>query len=38
MWATVLIAVVMMFVLKSPLAGLISMIPNVFPIVIIFGA
>ena len=26
-----------MFVLKSPIAGLISMIPNVFPIVIIFG-
>ncbi len=38
MYATVLIAVVMMFLLKSPLAGLISMIPNVFPIVIIFGA
>jgi len=38
MWATVLIAVVMMFVLRSPMAGLISMIPNVFPIVIIFGA
>lgn len=38
MWATVLIAVVMMFLLKSPMAGLISMIPNVFPIVIIFGA
>ena len=38
LWATVLIAVVMMFVLRSPMAGLISMIPNVFPIVIIFGA
>ncbi len=38
MWATVLIAVVMMFVLRSPIAGLISMVPNVFPIVIIFGA
>ena len=38
MWATVLISVVLMFVLKSPLAGLISMIPNMFPIVIIFGA
>ena len=36
-WATVLISVVMVFVLRSPLAGLISMIPNVFPIVIIFG-
>lgn len=38
MWATVLISVVMMFVLRSPMAGIISMIPNVFPIVIIFGA
>lgn len=38
MWATILISVVMMFVLRSPLAGLISMIPNVFPIVIIFGS
>jgi multidrug efflux pump subunit AcrB len=38
MWATVLIAFVLMFVLKSPIAGLISMIPNVFPIVIIFGS
>ena len=38
MWATVLIAVVMMFVLRSPMAGLVSMIPNVFPIVMIFGA
>ncbi|MCG8450610.1 MAG: MMPL family transporter [Pirellulales bacterium] len=36
-WATVLISVVMMFVLRSPIAGAISMIPNVFPIVIIFG-
>ena len=38
MWATVLISVVLMFVLKSPVAGVISMIPNMFPIVIIFGA
>ena len=37
-WATVLIAFVMMFVLRSPMAGLISMIPNVFPIVMVFGA
>ncbi len=37
MWATVLIAVVMVFVLRSPVAGLISMVPNVFPIVIVFG-
>jgi len=35
--ATLLIAFIMMFVLRSPLAGLISMIPNVFPIVMIFG-
>jgi len=37
LWATALIAVVMMFVLRSPIAGLLSMIPNVFPIVIVFG-
>jgi predicted RND superfamily exporter protein len=37
-WATVLIAMVMMVVLRSPLAGLISMIPNIFPIIIVFGA
>ena len=36
--ATVLIAIVMMFVLRNPVAGLISMIPNVFPIVVVFGA
>jgi hypothetical protein len=28
----------MMFVLRSPWAGLVSMIPNVFPIFVIFGA
>jgi len=38
LWATVLIAVVMMVVLRSPIAGLTSMIPNVFPIIMIFGA
>jgi predicted RND superfamily exporter protein len=37
-WAVGLIAVVMMCVLRSPAAGLISMIPNIFPIVIVFGA
>ncbi len=37
LWATVLIAVVMMLVLHSPTAGLVSMIPNIFPIVIVFG-
>lgn len=35
--AFMLIAVVMMFVLKNPGAGLLSMIPNIFPVVIIFG-
>ena len=35
--AFVLIAVVMMLVLRSFSAGLISMIPNLFPVVIIFG-
>jgi predicted RND superfamily exporter protein len=32
-----LIAVIMVLVLKSPSAGLLSMIPNLFPVVIIFG-
>jgi len=32
-----LIAVVMMAVLKSPRSGLLSMIPNLFPVVVIFG-
>ncbi len=32
-----LIALVMMFVLKSPTAGAISMIPNMFPVMVIFG-
>ena len=36
--ATVLIAGVMVVVLRSPAAGLASMIPNVFPIVMVFGA
>ncbi len=35
--AFVLIAFVMMFVLRSPSAGLVSMIPNMFPVVVIFG-
>ncbi len=38
LWATVLIAGVMIFVLRSPAAGVASMIPNVFPIVMVFGA
>jgi predicted RND superfamily exporter protein len=36
-WAFALIAVVMMLLLRSSRAGLISMIPNLFPVVIIFG-
>ncbi|WDI44643.1 efflux RND transporter permease subunit [Bremerella sp. P1] len=36
-WAFALIALVMMMVLKSFRAGLISMLPNVFPICIVFG-
>lgn len=36
--AFVLIAVVMMLVLRSFSAGLLSMIPNLFPVVVIFGA
>ena len=35
--AFVLIALVMMLVLKSPSAGLLSMIPNMFPVLVIFG-
>ncbi len=35
--AFVLIAVVMMIVLRSPSAGLLSMIPNLFPVMMIFG-
>ena len=38
MWATVLIPGVMIFVLRSPFAGLMSMVPNIFPIIIVFGA
>ena len=37
-WATVLIAGVMIFVLRNVVAGLASMIPNVFPIFMTFGA
>ena len=35
--AFALIALVMMFVLRSPSAGLLSMIPNLFPVMMIFG-
>ncbi len=37
-WAFVLIAIVMMFVLRSVSAGLISMAPNIFPVILVFGA
>lgn len=33
----VLIAVVMMFILKNPIAGLIAMLPNLLPVVFTFG-
>ncbi|PQO46365.1 hypothetical protein C5Y93_10310 [Blastopirellula marina] len=36
-WAFVLIALVMSIVLKSVRAGLVSMLPNVFPICVVFG-
>jgi hypothetical protein len=36
-WAFVLIALVMVIVLRSPSAGLLAMIPNIFPVVMIFG-
>jgi len=40
-WSTglafAIIAVVMVLVLRNPLAGLVSMIPNAFPVVVIFG-
>jgi predicted RND superfamily exporter protein len=35
--AFVLVAMVMMLVLKSPSAGLVSMLPNIFPVVVVFG-
>jgi predicted RND superfamily exporter protein len=37
-WATGLIAIVMVLVWRSPSGGLVSMIPNIFPVVIVFGA
>jgi len=35
--ACVLIALVMVYVLRSPSAGLITMLPNIFPALVIFG-
>jgi hypothetical protein len=37
-WAFVTISVVMMLQLRSVTGGLVSMLPNMFPIVIVFGA
>ena len=37
-WAFAMIAIVMIFVVRSVRAGLLSMIPNVFPVLLIFGA
>ena len=37
-WAFVLIGIVMILLLRSALAGLVAMIPNLFPVVLIFGA
>ncbi len=37
-WAFVLIGLVMVMLLRSPTAGLLSMIPNLFPVVMVFGA
>lgn len=35
--AVVLVSIVMMFVLRSVIAGMLAMIPNVFPTVLLFG-
>ncbi|MEM6798918.1 MAG: MMPL family transporter, partial [Planctomycetota bacterium] len=37
-WATVLIGCVMIAVLRSPAGGAVSMIPNIFPVVSVFGS
>ena len=36
-WAFVAISIVMIFLLRSPSAGMVSMVPNVFPVVVVFG-
>ena len=36
-WAVMVIALVMTVVLRNPLAGAVAMIPNVFPLVVVFG-
>ena len=37
-WAFVMIAIVMIILLRSPSAGMVSMIPNIFPVVVVFGS
>lgn len=37
LWATALIAGVMMALFRNVLGGLVSMLPNVFPVVLVFG-
>ena len=36
-WAFLAISIVMILLLRSPSAGMMSMIPNVFPIIVVFG-
>ncbi len=36
-WAFLFISIVMVILLRSPSAGMVSMIPNVFPVVVVFG-
>lgn len=36
-WAFVAISVVMIFLLRSGRAGMVSMVPNVFPVLVVFG-
>lgn len=37
LWAFAIITIVMCFVLRSPIAAIISMLPNIFPVVVVFG-
>ncbi len=36
-WAFAAISLVMIFLLRSPSAGMMSMVPNIFPIIVVFG-
>ena len=36
-WAFLAISIVMVVLLRNPKAGMVSMIPNIFPVVVIFG-